>query len=299
MPSRGLSLVGFMYQQPAIHHLRIACVPADPSDAALIAEWTAAQATLGAPITNAGKPDVQQLAPADMPYIAKFMAEPWVAFAFNHPILQASLQGATFRVIEIDPLLAFQSTVFLDRADHHCGRLNNPSIADLLPVCLPIVQPREPLLLSPVMPGSQSVIIKSRNLNVQSTQMGNFEFTTNGYTSYMAGLQYHLSPPFAHVVRYNGRCYLHNGYHRAVGIRMTGATHMPCLFRDVTTPEAVGIRPDGSTFGLPLLESTNPPTLGHLTQGRAHDVQIRAVSRILHVTWAEYVMPDEYERMAP
>src|SRR5208282_2577442 len=107
----------------------------------------------------------------------------------------------------------------------------------------------------------------------------------------IAGIQFHSSMPFVHVVRYNGRCYLHNGFHRTVGVRKAGATHVPCILRDVNTISEVGI--DGDTFPVHLMESANPPTVGHFTQNRAWSVTLRNYSRILHVSWAEYMVPDE------
>jgi hypothetical protein len=44
---------------------------------------------------------------------------------------------------------------------------------------------------------------------------------------------------------------------------------------------------------LDLLESNNPPTVSHFTLGRAHAVTLRATTRILHLSWAEYGMYDE------
>jgi hypothetical protein len=81
-----------------------------------------------------------------------------------------------------------------------------------------------------------------------------------------------------------------NGFHRALGARKRGAGRMPCLFRDVATHTEVGIRDDGSTFSVAVLESANPPTLGHFTQNRAHNVAIRKVSRILQVNWSEHAL---------
>src|ERR1700733_421811 len=111
MPSAGLSLVGFMDEQEALTHLRTACVPSDPSDAALKAAWQAAQAQLGPPISNAGSPNVAAIPAAQAPHIVTLMQTPWAAQA-----LQSTLQGSTFQMVEIDPLLAFQFTVDLDRS---------------------------------------------------------------------------------------------------------------------------------------------------------------------------------------
>jgi hypothetical protein len=50
---------------------------------------------------------------------------------------------------------------------------------------------------------------------------------------------------------------------------------------------------DGHTFSEALLMSANPPTLRHFTRRLAIDVDIRATSRILHISWADYVFPEE------
>jgi hypothetical protein len=64
------------------------------------------------------------------------------------------------------------------------------------------------------------------------------------------------------------------------------------VLREVTDAPTAGIRNDGSTFSLALLESANPPTVAHFAHGRALPVALRAVSRLIQFTWAEYV-PEE------
>ena len=71
-------------------------------------------------------------------------------------------------------------------------------------------------------------------------------------------------------------------------VQCDGVTHAPCVVRDEATPEAVGIL-SGHTFDLALLESANPPTILHFAEGRAQDVQLKAFSRTLHVSWSDYV----------
>lgn len=278
MADAGLSLVGFMDQQQALNHLRVACVSSDPSDAALIPEWQAAVAGIGPPIARAGLPDIQPIPTSHEPYIQQLTQLPWVQ---QH---LAGLANATFQLVEIDPLLAFQFAISSPRSSHHCGHLSNPpTLDDLLAVCLPLQQTNEEIN---VVPTAQSILVKAKSLNIRTLQAGML-------ANNLLGLAFGLTLPLLHVVRHNGKCYLHNGFHRALGVRGAGATHVPCLFRDVPDHEAVGIRNDGATFGVPLLESNNPPTLGHFTQGRAHQVSLRSVSRILHVSWSEYAVPDE------
>jgi hypothetical protein len=246
-------------------------MPADHSDAALLAEWAAAQAKLGVPFANAGKPDIQQLPAACDPHLQQ------VRQTFQLP-------AAQFALIEIDPLLAFQFAVDRGRAEQHCGTLPNPPPTDdLLRVCLPAAHTQEDVQLSNA---GASMVIKSRNTNMRILAGGLFQ------TEQRIGVQFGFSLPLVHVVRWQGLSFLHNGFHRAIGCRAAGATHMPCIVRDVASPQEVGINPP-NTFDAALLQSGNPPTVGHFTQGRAYDVQLRAMTRIIHVSWAEHIMPNE------
>src|ERR1700723_2353954 len=103
MPTPGLSLVGFLDQAEAISHLLVACVPQDSARAALIAEWNAAKQTLGAPIQNAGYPNIQSLPPAHQAHAQQVLA---------HPIFQDLLwQRTSIQLVEIDPILAYQMTI--------------------------------------------------------------------------------------------------------------------------------------------------------------------------------------------
>jgi len=102
-----------------------------------------------------------------------------------------------------------------------------------------------------------------------------------------------MLPPIVYVTRYNNRCYLSNGYHRAYGLRRAGATHIPCLFHEVTDYHVVGIRDDGATLPLALLESASPPVVAHFTQGHALTVSLRQTRTVLNVSWALHVINEE------
>lgn len=279
MPSSGISLVGFLDQHQAVNHLANPCVPSTPDPNTLLLDWQLARGKLGAPVVNAGCPAMTEI-PATHAYISMLLASSVYGPALQH---YASL-GMTFQQIEIDPLLAFQLTVDTDRSNHHCASVARPPTeSELFSTCLPATQPQDVYHAS--LQG-QSIIIRSRSLNLQLINQGPLQGLPNAL-----GIQFNWSLPLVHVVRYEGRCYLHNGYHRAFGMRTAGATCVPCVFRDVSSPAEVGINP--GTFQMPLLESQNPPTMKHFTDGRAFDVKLRAASRILQVSWSDHVLYEE------
>jgi hypothetical protein len=279
MPTAGLSLVGFMDEPHAIHHLKNSCVPpANAADADLLAHWNIAKGKLGLGVANAGQPTIQPIPPQYADYVNALFTLPWVTQALT------GLTPTSVQLVEIEPLLAYQFTVDGDRSDQHCASLTHPpSMEQMLATCLPTAQPQEDFRFQLT---GQSAIIKSRSLNLRMTQAGIIQ-------NMAAGFLFGPALPLVQVTRFNGRCYLHNGFHRAVGLGKRGATHMPCILRDVPSAEAAGIRGTPATFGEPLLTSANPPTLSHFIRGRALDVQIRAVSRILHVSWADHIWAEE------
>src|SRR6266536_1349581 len=269
MPTPGLSLVGFITdQQQAIAHLSRACVPVNPDPAALHAEWDAAKAGLGVPIPKAGHPDIQALPAAHDAHVQQVLA---------HPMFAGPWHGATIQLVEIDPVLAYQMTVDSNRSAHLAAGLSKPPTLDeLVTCCLPLAPAPENF---DVFPGLNSMVLKARSLNVRAFQ--------GFWRTDALGINFGVSIPLVHVVRYGGRCYLFNGYHRAVGVRRAGATHMPCVLRNVPDHNAVGMNPP-DFFSAGRLAQPDPPTLGHFSQGRAYHVSLRVHSRIRHISWAEH-----------
>jgi hypothetical protein len=186
---------------------------------------------------------------------------------------------ATVQMVEIDPLLVFQLTVDRERAAQHARALSHPPTLDeLFAMCLPLSPPQENLI--PSVQGNQSIVLlrsPSLNVRLKGAKVQMQAAPTGG----VATVEFGISSSFVQVTRFNGRCYLNNGLHRAYGARLAGASLMPCVVRDVSDASAVGIKHDGSTFGLALLESDNPPTVAHFVHGRALPVALRRVSRLI------------------
>jgi hypothetical protein len=277
MPTNGLSLLGFMDQNTALNHLKVSCLP-DPtkSDAQLLADWVTAKTNKGPPFANAGWPSMSTI-PLSEPHLKQLIQQSRWTFQIQG-LLAA---GASFQLIEVDPLLAFQFVVDLDRSNHHCGTLTRPpNQQELMELCLPIAPTPDAIHASIQ---GQSALIRSRSLNLRLQVQGPLPGIPNS-----VGVQFDWAMPFVHVVRFNQRCYLHNGFHRTYGARLAGATHVPCIFRDVSQAGEIGIGP--GTFDLAILESADAPTLGHFTRGSAWAVRLRAASRIIQVNWSDHIM---------
>jgi hypothetical protein len=136
MATPSLSLVGFITdQQHALNHLKVPCVPnpINKSDADVISDWQAARAKLGAPIPRAGHPNLTPI-PLSDPHIQQLLQTPWAGV-----YLAAQLaQGASFQMVEINKLLAYQFTVDVARSNSHCSPIGVPPTlrTSLMSACL-------------------------------------------------------------------------------------------------------------------------------------------------------------------
>src|SRR5579862_2631195 len=271
MATQGLSLLGFLDEAEGIAHLRSKCIPSDSSNDALAAEWRIARMGLGSPVTGAGHPAIDAIPSSHHQYVQRLRRAAWL-----QPNLSGPWSGARFCMIEIDKLLAFSILIDTQRSGHYGAAMSRPPLlSEMLETCLP-QQPTGERMDMWDGANKQSMLIKARSLNVSIVERGAF-------TDNRVGIAVGVTLPLLHVVVSNDRHYLHNGYHRAYAMRQAGATYAPFILREVADDAAIGIRSDGSTFSAALLESENPPTLAHFTQGRAHPVIVRSISRIIHV----------------
>ena len=291
MATRGLSLVGFYDREhDALAHLRNTCFLPDASDASLLEEWAAARSKLGPPIPRAGAPEIRELEPEDQAYIRELRAQPWVQSLLQRP----ACRSAAFKLVEIEPLLAHQPFVDLERSRDGGKQLGSAPIAELMRICLPQTRPKPLEPPAVILKQQHSMTIKVRKWHLEALMPTLTSAGSNGYEHTTAGVDLHWSLPFVHVVRLGGRYYLRNGYHRTFSAARRGATHIPCF---VSNGDDTEIRSEGINWLLMprhVLDSSNPPTLGHFLNGRAHEIMLRATSLTVHVTWSLCLMPDEY-----
>ena len=244
-----------------------------------------AKSKIGHPISRAGAPDIRPIEPPFDNYIRSLCERRWVQTVLNRP----EYKSAEFKLVEIDPLLAHQPFVYTERPDQiFYGVGETPTLSDLMSICLPPTQPRPLDPPTVFVKDWHSIVIKGRDLQVDRIGPAVVPMHMDEYEQAFVGMQIWWGLPFVHAVRFNGLYYLINGYHRVMGAAMRGATHVPCLLRDSE---------QSGWLLMPrrLFESANSPTVGHFLQGRAYPVALRAMSRILSVSWSERLMPDEYE----
>ncbi len=291
MPRPGLSLVGF-YAEPeqALWHLRQDCVPPPDAadDAALLARWRQAQALLGPAQPGAGMPEVLPLPDDCAAYAEELARQGWMAETM------ATLPGARMALVELDRLACHQPTIATAHAEALCAGLPGTDPAALMPLCLPLRPPPLDCTATPVGEGSSGVLLRSPRGDFSIARFGVFG---GGAGVMLAGARLAVLSPFVHVVLVGGRGFLLNGYHRAFGARLAGATHLPCVVSEAPGLVEAGVvsTDPAQDYRLPpaLLTSANPPTLGHFTGGRALHVTLRRRARVVHVSWHAYTVDEE------
>jgi hypothetical protein len=278
MAIKGLSLVGFLDDRAkAVEYLKARCAPdPDASDADLEAEWRAAKAKLGPPVARAGHPNMRPIA-LDEPHMKALFAVRWKSrfkFFLN--------RGASFQMIEIDPLISGQISVDLEKSAAACAGLSHPPThEELLRLSFPLEMTSG---LTRASRHKNGFVVASDSLNMVIGMEGPMP-----KMPHVVGVHLSWSLPLVHVVRLNGRSILHNGYNRTFGARLAGATEIPCLFRDVADADAAGF-PGGNTVDERLLMSDDPPTMAHYVKDRAWEVRLRRATRIIHVSWVQHTL---------
>lgn len=266
MPVQALTLLGFMTAPQAVGYLTNGSLFEDRSEEALLRHWETARAKLGPPSAGAGCPEVLDIPLEHQSYTSQFAAG-----------------GAQLKLVEIEPLLAFQFHVELPRSDMLVNNAKSPDLTEMLEICLPLQFETIPFRWTNQ---PNSVLIQSRSLNLRLQG-------TLDPQRMMAGIGFGPASPLVTVVRFEGRCYLRNGFHRTYGLGLRGATHVPCIYVEASDFAEVGARGGGGTFDRAVLESSDPPTVGHFTQGRAYEVPLRVTQRIIEVSWCEYAVAED------
>ncbi len=280
MPKPSLSLLGFMEEPQAMTYLqKWAILPVeDRQPEGMRRIWREAKIKLGKPFPRPGKPETQPIQQKHHPYLDEVT---------KNPLFELTIRGFQrwgFMLVEINPLLAFQFHISIDETDKFGSMINqNPSVEEMLAMCLPrdITYPDYEAILT-----ANGVTIRAQNLGLGHLEHGRFQKFPDGRLL-IAGVAFGASP-FLQVVRFNGRCYLRNGFHRVYALMKKGATHIPCLFLETNNSGLVGAVGAGATFDIGQLTAPMPPTVGYLTQDRAYPLNLKHFKRIINVLWNQY-----------
>jgi len=274
-----------MEQPEAVVYLRRVCAfPGDQTNARLEHEWLQAKGRIGTPMGKMGLPSLLDVPSSMKSYIDELKNQPWMEHR-----LRGTLAGAEFKMVEIEPLLAMQFAIDIERSEHICGVYSSTKREeDLLSLCLPMSPPSPQIDVYQDQKKSGSMLLVTKDLSLGIVRDGTHEIKTENGPKLIVGVELVAPLPLLHVVCFENRYYLHNGFHRAYSASLAGATHVPCIVRTVSHAGDIGIGQD--TFSISCLGGANPPTVGHFTKNRAHPVPLKSLTRVIQVSWAEYTV---------
>lgn len=283
MPIAGLSLVGVLDKDEALAYLASQCVLADPAKA--LSEWQLARAKINARGT-AKSPPILPL-PADCAsHVAAVRAQP--RFAKTYPAVPvefglaeiAGLRACQLHVAEVSPQYAMPA------ADP-----SGPVTTELLELCLPSRLPE-------VVP--KWTRIGNEDVGSISYYCGDeFEFRILGAGPWPpdpveavqgVGIVIGIGFGLVLVIRAGDVLYLANGYHRTINLMLAGHRYVPCIVQTVAPGTDVPVA-FGLAQGVPLSKASPPVTCGDYRL--AARVQLRKQHRVINLTWAQTLVPDE------
>lgn len=282
MPVDAVSLYGFMAESEAVQYLEDACILEPGADPRAL--WAEAQAGLGEPTPNAGRPTIRAIPPELNRKLEAVAAEPW----FQQFVADSPWR---FALVEIAPLIAFQFQINVGHSDDQCASLGEPpGTSDMLNLCLPR-QRTLPEFRLQLQPGA--FVVSSADLNVSVTDALNAMIPPGSPLAgdTLAGPVIGTRVPTVQVARVNGRYYLRNGYHRVYCIGRKGGEYVPCVVLDFDSLEhAIG---HGTNFRRELFESADPPTMAHYLEGRSAEVRMPRLQKVITVSWTEATLRED------
>lgn len=145
----------------------------------------------------------------------------------------------TFGLIELDKIIVSQRRVTLPFVDSLAAQLDpQPDPAALFRFCQPFERRDPPVEIRRL--GSQRYVFSSdsNDLRFHETILLRPDQIVGRETfapvAGAVGLVVGYGSNFLTVIQSEDRMVLHNGYHRAVAMRMAGITHAPCVIQTVT-----------------------------------------------------------------
>ncbi len=150
----------------------------------------------------------------------------------------------SFGLVEIDRLVAPQRTVNLDYVDKLVARYpKNPSLAELLNICVAPTREMEPIQHLEVAPNTH--VFSSPNSDIRFLGAFVKELTTEDSAHAVFGglpaaaviafVGYGGAP--INVLQWGGRVVLNNGFHRVYALRSMGVTEIPVVIQHVGNPQ--------------------------------------------------------------
>src|SRR5215469_14271663 len=230
-------LMGAMLRQHLLATVRLWCIPSELGRVEAIGQaWSAASSRMTQLVqSEAGAAD--SIVVADPPVTVKGRLEQIA----SDPLFRASFSAlpASFKVVEIDRLVAPQREVNLDYVDEITARIPGPGVEDLLEFCVgPRSAPPEWKVLQTA---QNQLLVTSKSIDLRF--LGGFRKPiteddvavahTGGQPVEAVTLLIGYGAASINVFSVGNRMILNNGFHRVFALRSKGITRMPVVVQSV------------------------------------------------------------------
>lgn len=235
---RRLLLFGWLPQATVDGFVERQCVDSERiRKAEILQKWTRAHHAFNAKVPRAF--ESVSVSPLAAHYKGRLMA---IAEdrRFCHTFTQLPTE---FMVVEIDKLIACQTTVILDYVDRLAAALpTEPTMDDLIEVCLSL--DKTVPAVSEMRLKDDAIMYSSENTDLRflgaiPKPLGELDLeasSTGGIPTRGLLLLFGYGGSPINVIVVGSRIFLNNGFHRAVALRRRGVTHIPVVVQRVRNP---------------------------------------------------------------
>lgn len=283
----GRVLWAFLPEAETTNFLRAQCVLGTQSELTLKNAHAAARLhanTVGAPVAVTSMP----IEPAHAAHLVAVQ---------QHPHFQEAVNGApwTFQWVRARDLIAMQKFVDLDRGQGVVQAIKAGDVAGILETCLPAKHYPHPVAVIQNQDLSWTAMARGYDFRLIGTFQQHDPVTKRINIGYSLG----FGAPFVHVVQFEGRHYLKNGYHRAHELLVRGVEFIPAIVQDARNWDDVGHR--SGFFPAELIRGPNPPRVGHLLDDKLTlAVEFKPVAKLARIKVEELTVPaDPYLEIPP
>jgi len=151
-------------------------------------------------------------------------------------------QGWDVAMVDLERVCAFQPKVFIDTVVERVEGIKSDNLEAIAEITLPTTPVEPPQMQFD--PSKPAFMVVSPNPNL--TVIGNLTTDIQDIPGAQGlGFIVRVMPTSVQVVRFQGRYYLRDGYHRAYALLDRGITRAPVFIRDMDAIEELVPRPQG------------------------------------------------------
>lgn len=181
----------------------------------------------------------------------------------SRPDIQAAFAGLQWcpAFVNLKEVLSFQKVVNIDGLDERIAPALHGA-GDLLDLCLPTDQPLPPqgALIDQDQKGL-TVSSLNPNLRVLGVNLHDAQVNVPGSPIptrvQAATFFFSMGTSYLSVARYQGRCFVRDGYHRAAGLLRAGVEVVPCILVEARSVAEIGCPPGSLPYD--VLFGERPP----------------------------------------